>query len=69
MASRRKNVRKKQKRDKKERKEEKREKTEEPVGTPPLELEEGGPIDEFNPLQKQSNSVCSQDRQNIQHFY
>ena len=59
MASRRKNVRKKQKRDKKERKEEKREKTEEPVGTPPLELEEGGPIDEFNPLEKQSNSVCS----------
>ena len=69
MASRRKNVRKKQKRDKKERKEEKREKTEEPVGTPPLELEEGGPIDEFNPLEKQSNSMCSRVQHDIQHFY
>ena len=52
MASRRKVVRKK-------RGKRRRENTEEPVGTPPLELEEGGPIDEFNPLEKQSNSVCS----------
>ena len=40
-----------------------------PVGTLPLELEEGGPIDEFNPLEKQSNSMCSRDRHDIQHFY
>ena len=38
-------------------------------GTLPLELEEGGPIDAFNPLQKQGNSVCSRDRYDIQHFY
>ena len=59
MASRKKSCEKKQKRDKKERKEEKREKTEEPAGTPPLELEEGGPIYAFIPLQKQGNSMCS----------
>ena len=42
---------------------------EEPVGTPPSELEEGGPINEFNPLQKQSNSVCSRDRHDIHFFF
>ena len=50
-----KKVEKRQKRDRKRR----RERTEEPVGTPPLELQEEGSVDESNPFEKQSNSVCS----------